>query len=352
MLAARRASPRRAGWVQGLSIEEKLEQLQQRAQEQEQRAREHAQRIEEQEQRVREQARRLREHEQEMAALRQEREKDNEVVRCLMDLMEDTVPTADVHAMVARVTDQIGESSAAWRSALSAVEAKLETVAGSVQPLDGKQHAASPREHLVPLQKLETSIHDIERRLETASGNIAEINIRLLGKGHTNDSKTTAHPTMSAMDEKLRGMEVSIERAAMLWESQLESMCRRELALARMQWEQEANERDGSVAAQSHADHARLQQRIDECALRHEQLAQQVLAQRADLASLKQSSALAEAKAEALATGLATVSAHKSGREDAQAAEHSSLRDALEQLERCAILRRPAKLGPAPDPSL
>eukprot|EP01043_Picozoa_sp_COSAG02_P043159 COSAG02_NODE_3733_length_6312_cov_3.880251_8_plen_376_part_00 len=336
-----RSTPRKGGWGPGLSIEDQLEHLREQLQEQ-QRC------FAEQEQRVHEQQRCVREHEEEMVAMRQAREKDHEVVRCLMDLVEDTVPTADVHAMISRVTDQIGETSDAWRSALSDVDAKLEALTDRAQSFDQHSQELSLKllsvpDHSAPLQKLEGSIHDIERRLETASGNIAEINIQLLGMT-SEDPAASTHIATSAVEERLRVVEVSIERAAVLRDSQFESICRRELALARLQWEHQADEKDESVSAQRHADHSRLQRRIDECVTQHDELAQQVLAHCNDLASLKQSSALVEAKTEVLATGLATVSAHKSGREDAQAAQLSSLRDSLEQLERCAISGRSATL--------
>ena len=116
-----RSSPRKGGWGQGLSIEDQIEQLCDQLQEQQQC-------FAEQEQRVQDHERHMQEQEKEMVTMRQEREKDHEVVRCLMDLVEDTLPTADVHGMVSRVADQIGETSDAWRSALSDVEAKLEAL--------------------------------------------------------------------------------------------------------------------------------------------------------------------------------------------------------------------------------
>eukprot|EP01043_Picozoa_sp_COSAG02_P013211 COSAG02_NODE_525_length_20713_cov_5.808286_3_plen_343_part_00 len=325
-----RASPRKGGWGQGVSIEDQLRAMRQQLQEQHRFSQEQEQRLQEQE--------------QDIAAMRQDRDKDHEVVRCLMDLVEDTVPTAVVQEMVSRVTDQVseqvGETSDAWRSALSDVNGRLEALTDHAQSLDKQLQAASLKLLSVPdqsalLQKLEDSVHDIGRRLETASGNIAEINIRLLGT-ISEDSVTTTQLTASAVEQRLRAVEGSFERAAVLWESQLQSLCRKELALARQQWDEQVGERDASVSAQRDADHDRLQRRIDEAALQHEELTQQVLAQRNDIASLRQSSSLAEAKTEALATGLATVSAHKAGREDAQATQLSSLRDSLDQLERCA----------------
>ena len=332
-----RASPRKGGWVQGVSIEDQLREMRQQLQEQHRFS-------QEQERRLQEQERCVQEQEQDIAAMRQERDKDHEVVCCLMDLVEDTAPTAVVQEMVSRVadqvTDQVGETSGAWRSALSDVEGKLEALTDRAQSLDKQLQAVSLKLLSVPdqsglLQKLEDSVHDIGRRLETASGNIAEINIRLLGT-ISEDPMATTHLTASAAEERLRAVEGSFERAAVLWESQLQSVCRRELALARQQWDRQVGEKDASVSAQRDADHSRLQRRIDEAALQHEELTQQVLAQRNDIASLKQSSSLAEAKTEALATGLATVSAHKAGREDAQATHLSSLRDSLDQLERYA----------------
>jgi hypothetical protein len=321
--------------------------------------------------------RRVQEQERATAAMKKEREKDAEAVRCLMDLVEDTMPTADVHALAARATAQVEASAAGWRTALSAVEAEVVTLAGRVQSLERSRREAdhspamlqvpmqprpgppsqlgalpqpgppprpeSPQQsaaaapmpdHSVALRTLADSVHDLDRRLERASGNITDINIRLLSGVAPMAAAAETPLDGSAVEGRLRAVETAVERAVVLIERRVEGICRKELALARLQWEQGVNEHGAAESTQSHTNHGLLTERIDKVVQQQEELVHEARTQRHELSRLEQNGASTVAKVEALVTDLAAVAAHKSGREDAQAAELSSFRENLTQLER------------------
>ena len=307
--------------------------------------------------------RRVQEQERATAAMKKEREKDAEAVRCLMDLVEDTMPTADVHALAARATAQVEASAAGWRTALSAVEAEVVTLAGRVQSLERSRREAdhSPAMLQVPMQPrpgppsqlgalpqpgppprpespqqsaAAAPMHDLDRRLERASGNITDINIRLLSGVAPMAAAAETPLDGSAVEGRLRAVETAVERAVVLIERRVEGICRKELALARLQWEQGVNEHGAAESTQSHTNHGLLTERIDKVVQQQEELVHEARTQRHELSRLEQNGASTVAKVEALVTDLAAVAAHKSGREDAQAAELSSFRENLTQLER------------------
>ena len=299
--------------------------------------------------------RRVQAHDVQLLAAERERAKDAETVVCLMDLVEDTMPTADVHALVVQMQNEVAASTNGWRTALAQLEATVLALDDRVQSLEhsraaGEQArgaavtpvpapAPAPASPLgvapslgdtAALRQLAQAMQAMDRRLEMASGNISDINIRLMGTPSA-DAAGSSRLDASQVEERLRSVEVTVERTVVQVERRAESICRAELALARSEWGEGGAGTPG-VSVRRHGDSA-LVARVDGIEQGQQGFAGEIRKLGSEMKRLDESSSTNAARVEAVAVDVAGVEARKNMRADAQADELTACRAALTRLE-------------------